>query len=200
MDNNTDFHERIMTVLRVAIAIIATAILIMMVGGCSSQWHVQRAVIKDPSILTQGTSVDYFDTVKVVVNEYHLVDSIVFTYDTNMVDSINIINENITQEVASRIRKRIIDAYNLQLESDTAVVDTFKISAFAYFKDGKLFVEFSQFNDTTIAIEQGKIECPHQVKHTPLTWWQKNKWRIFVLAIGTAAFFIMRKHTNLLKI
>lgn len=164
-------------------------ILLLFLSSCSADWHLQRAIIKDPSLMTKGSSIEYVDTIKIPINSYNLIDSVVFTYDTLTIDSINVIKENIPQETAERIRRRIIEQYNRLLEQDTATVDTFKISAFAYFKNGKLFVEFTQLNDTTIAIAKGKILCPPIIKYTPLNWWQRYGVALIILLTLLILFF-----------
>lgn len=46
----------------------ATIILVVMLCGCSADWHLRKAISKDPSILLEGTTIIH-DTVTVVTPE-----------------------------------------------------------------------------------------------------------------------------------
>jgi hypothetical protein len=85
---------------------------VAVMASCSANWHLNRAILKDPSIL-KPTAVR-FDTI-VVTKERKLTDTIVM----NDVDTITIERD--------RVRVRFVRSYDTLMVEGTCLPDTIKI-------------------------------------------------------------------------
>lgn len=90
--------------------LIVPAVAVM--ASCSANWHLKRAIAKDPSIV-KPTAVR-FDTI-VVTRERKLTDTIVM----NDVDTITIERD--------RVRVRLVRSYDTLMVEGTCLPDTIKI-------------------------------------------------------------------------
>ena len=134
------------------VRLLSIAAMSLFMFGCSAQWHVQRAVLKDPSILEYREV--RLDTV--VVTEPQIVKSI--EYLTNY-DTI----ENVVDDIRYKIIRQV-DSFEIEIECPP---DTVKIEV---------------------------IKNVPQVKYIPLTWWEKNRWWIFLLlGLSVSAFVLTRR-------
>lgn len=88
--------------MKIRCLILITLIFTLLLQGCSAQWHLQRAVKKDPSILVtkivtvtdtvvtepvvvkDTLTLSKVDTVEIIKDKFHL--KIVRSYDTLMID------------------------------------------------------------------------------------------------------------------
>ena len=86
--------------------------LAMVVASCGADWHLKRAIAKDPSILK--TAAIRFDTI-VVTKERKLTDTIVM----NQRDTITIERD--------RVRVRLVRSYDTLMVEGTCLPDTIKI-------------------------------------------------------------------------
>jgi hypothetical protein len=84
----------------------------MVVASCGADWHLKRAIAKDPSILK--TAAVRFDTI-VVTKERKLTDTIVMTE-----------RDTITIE-RDRVRVRLVRSYDTLMVEATCLPDTIKI-------------------------------------------------------------------------
>jgi hypothetical protein len=84
----------------------------MVVASCGADWHLKRAIAKDPSILK--TAAVRFDTI-VVTKERKLTDTIVM----NQRDTITIERD--------RVRLRLVRSYDTLMVEATCLPDTIKI-------------------------------------------------------------------------
>tara|TARA_R110001592_G_scaffold123527_7_gene331517 strand:+ start:64 stop:504 length:441 start_codon:yes stop_codon:yes gene_type:complete len=94
-----------------SIILFLTLLLICLTTGCSTQWHLQRAIKKDPTILVQDTVV-VMDTV--VTNPTAVLDTVTIS----KVDTIEIVKNNFRVKIMRSYDTLIIDG---GCESDTIV-------------------------------------------------------------------------------
>jgi len=145
-------NDQIDTIMMWIVRLLSIAAMSLLMFGCSAQWHVQRAVLKDPSILEYREV--RLDTV--VVTEPQIVKSI--EYLTNY-DTI----ENVVDDIRYKIIRQV-DSFEIEIECPP---DTVKIEV---------------------------IKNVPQVKYIPLTWWEKNRWWIFLLlGLSVSAFVLTRR-------
>ena len=126
--------------------------------GCSAQWHIQRAVLKDPSVLE---------------NREIRLDTVVITKPVIARDTLVLQEYDTIENVVNGIEYRIIRR-----------VDTFQIDI--------------ECPPDTVEIEI--IKNIPQVKYIPLTWWQKNRWWIFLLvAVGLVVYIAAKGQFKYIK-
>jgi len=65
-------------------------IAILVLGSCSAQWHIKKAIQKDPSILKQDTII-FTDSINVITKEVHT-DSVFMVGK----DTVTIVKDNLT--------------------------------------------------------------------------------------------------------
>ena len=94
-----------------SIILFLTLLLICLTTGCSTQWHLQKAIKKDPTILVQDTVV-VLDTV--VTNPTAVVDTVTIS----KVDTVEIVKNNFRVKIMRSYDTLIIDG---GCESDTIV-------------------------------------------------------------------------------
>ena len=85
-----------------SVILFLTLVLICLTTGCSTQWHLQRAIKKDPTILVQDTVV--------------VMDSVV-TKSTAVLDTVTISKVDTIEIVKNNFRVRIMRNY------DTITID-----------------------------------------------------------------------------
>ncbi len=69
------------------------SLVVVVLSSCSAQWHVKRAVLKDPSILTPQESIN-IDTV-IVTKEKTLTDTLIL----NDVDSVIVTQDRVVTKI-----------------------------------------------------------------------------------------------------
>lgn len=80
-------------VLRLVTVLIAIALMLYVLSGCSAQWHLQRAIIKNPDLLTTPQTVQ-IDTV-IITQPVTLRDTVIL----RDVDSITITQNNVVTKL-----------------------------------------------------------------------------------------------------
>ena len=103
-------------IMRGIIKIISILMLAQMILGCSAQWHVQRAVLKDPSILE-------YREVKI--------DTVIVTKPINITETFTLVEHDTIENVVDNIKYKIIrsvDTFNIEIECppDTVKVEVVK--------------------------------------------------------------------------
>ncbi len=162
-----DLKEIIVDFVVNSIVLALIVFLLLLFTGCSSQWHLKRAIKKDPSILKQDT-IKIRDTVEVFIPEFQVKDSIVVEHDTVRVDSIIRLYDGANE---TRIRKAIYKQIQKDLEADTAKLDTLNYNVIAYYKDGNLYVDMER--DSSVMEVPFEKDVPFDKIIQKDGWWDK---------------------------
>ena len=85
-----------------SLAFFVTLLLVILTTSCSTQWHLKRAIKKDPTILVQDTAI-VMDTV--VIEKTAVLDSVI----TSKVDTIEIVKNNFRVKIMRTSDTLIID-------------------------------------------------------------------------------------------
>ncbi len=85
-----------------SLAFFVTLLLVILTTSCSTQWHLKRAIKKDPTILVQDTAI-VTDTV--VIEKTAVLDSVI----TSKVDTIEIVKNNFRVKIMRSYDTLIID-------------------------------------------------------------------------------------------
>ena len=85
-----------------SLAFFVTLLLVILTTSCSTQWHLKKAIKKDPTILVQDTAI-VMDTV--VIERTAVLDSVI----TSKVDTIEIVKNNFRVKIMRISDTLIID-------------------------------------------------------------------------------------------
>ena len=85
-----------------SLAFFVTLLLIILTTSCSTQWHLKKAIKKDPTILVQDTAI-VMDTV--VIERTAVLDSVIIS----KVDTIEIVKNNFRVKIMRSFDTLIID-------------------------------------------------------------------------------------------
>lgn len=152
--------------------------------------HVRKAVALDPSILKVPEPITLIDTVWYQLPNIEAKDS-----SMARIDTVYIVEEikegaGITTAQSKKAVEIALLNFNKTLEKDTASVDTFNISAIAYYKHDQLFLELNQTDTTLKQTVETTFNCPPIVKVEPVVKkWYQNMW--LWVSVGLMALIVL---------
>jgi hypothetical protein len=194
MNLKNDIKEVIVDFVVNSIVLALLVFLVLLFTGCSSQWHLKRAIKKDPSILQKDT-ITVRDTVELKIPDFQIKDSVWVKHDTVKVDSIIRLFDGVNE---AKIRKAIYKQLQKDLEKDSAKLDTLNYNVIAYYKDGNLYVDMER-SDSIVQVPFEKEVAVDKVVQKD-GWWDKVLkflgWSFLLLI----AIYILRRFVDRLVV
>jgi hypothetical protein len=194
MNLKNDIKEVIVDFVVNSIVLALLVFLVLLFTGCSSQWHLKRAIKKDPSILQKDT-ITVRDTVELKIPDFQIKDSVWVKHDTVKVDSIIRLFDGVNE---AKIRKAIYKQLQKDLEKDSAKLDTLNYNVIAYYKDGNLYVDMER-SDSIVQVPFEKEVAVDKVVQKD-GWWDKVLkflgWAFLLLI----AIYILRRFVDRLVV
>lgn len=137
---------------RLIVKVISLLFLASVFIGCSAQWHIKRAVLKDPSVLER--------------REIRL-DTVIITQPEIVRDTFVMLQHDTINDTIDGIRYQLIrqtDTFAIEIECPA---DTVKVEV---------------------------VRNVPQVRYAPLTWWQRNGWKVILCTLIIVLIYNAQKN------
>lgn len=148
---------------------------IVLLSSCSAEWHIRRAIKKNPRILRADT-IQVHDTL--YTKEYIRYDSLVFRVDSNSIDSALSLIDNL--EYKLKLKKYITNYKYLNI--DTLIEDSV-LAIHLTLIDGKLSLKTQKKQEQLPIIVEVPVE---RIVYAPKRWYERHWWIVLLVGLAVA--------------